>query len=364
LLLSERKVVEAKAKLEAIAAQWPRDPEIAITLGQVALADQRFADAAAQFERAALLPLPEVWSEAYRNEFAIKIFHNLAMTYGLQSRWIDIKPILGTLIHLTPDNPSYLIRLALAHYHLSEKKEAQALLEKAARMTQGATPAELLMAEVAFSAGQPIDAETAITEARKKYPDNFNVQLWHAEWMLHRGDCDEADESLAIAHRLGASSSRYWIPRGQLLMMRGEFSDAVNAFRKALEELKTEPDQTRHVAIANLLAIALTCAEQNQEATGLAEKNALENLGNPNLVGTLGWIYLKNGKIKEAEELLNHVIDMSPLLSSDLNFFIADLYRAMGNPTLADRYLEKTIEGKRGIFVMKAYASTHIDDKE
>ena len=359
LLLSERKLVEAKARLEVLAARLPRDPEVVVTLGQMALAEQRFADAAAQFERAALLAMPEAWDEKQRRKLAFSIFHHLAITYERQGRWTDIKPVLATIIQLAPKNPSYRIRLALAHLHLSETKEAKAMLEDAAGMTAGATPPELLMAEVAHSAGKPVEAKASIEEALKKYPDNSNVHLWHAEWMLLASDSDRAAVSLANANRLGESSSRYWIPRGQLLLMRGEFAGAVKAFRNALVELNKEPDKSRRIAIESLLVLALTCEpqdDQNREAIELAEKHALENSHHPNLVGTLGWVYLKRGRVAEAEQLLNRVIEMSPELSADLCFFVADLYHTMDQPDQASLFLKKASEAKGSVFLMKASA--------
>jgi tetratricopeptide (TPR) repeat protein len=364
LLLSERKLVEAKARLEVLAARLPRDPEVAVTLGQMAFAEQRFADAAAQFERAALLTMPEAWDEKQRKKLAFNIFHHLAITYERQGRWTDIKPVLATVIQLVPKNPSYRIRLALAHLHLSETKEAKAMLEDAAAMTGGATPPELLMAEVAHSAGKALEADAAIEEARKKYPDNSNVHLWHAEWMLLVGNSERAAVSLANANRLGESSSRYWIPWGQLLLMRGEFADAVNTFRNALVELNKESDKSHRIAIENLLVLALTCEQQddqNREAIALAEKHALENSHRPNLVGTLGWVYLKCGRVADAEQLLNRAIEMSPELSADLCFFVAELHQTLDQPDQASLFLKKASEAKNSVFLMKASAAKLAD---
>ena len=367
LLLSNRKLADAKSRLESLAALVPRDPQVTMTLGQVAIAEQRFADAAAHLERAALLQLPEVWSQKQRNEFASKVFQCLAMTYERQGRWADVKPILLSLVQLDPKDPSYLVRLALAHFNLSETKEAKALLENVARITGGATPAQLLLAEVAFAAGRMSEAEDAINDARKMHPANFNVQLWHAEWSLYHGKCEEAEESLSLSQQLGESSSRFWVPRGQLLLMKGEFSESVQAFRNALTQVAKENDQGREVAINNLLAIALTCAQQdpeNAEAISIAEKNALEHSTDPLLVGTLGWIYLKGGKSDEAKQLLVRAAEMSKQITSDLSFFLAELHYATNEPDTAKPFLQAAMEGSKGIFVMKACATKLAESHE
>lgn len=360
LLLSDRKLEDAKARLESLAALVPRDPQVTMTLGQVAIAEQRFADAAAQLERAALLQLPEAWTQKQRSDFAFQIFRCLAITYERQGRWADLKPILGSLIRLDHQNPSYLVRLALAHFNLSETKEAEALLENAARMTGGATPPQLLLAEVAFCAGRLPEAEAAINEARKIHNSNFNVHLWHAEWKLFHADCAEAEASLATAQRLGTSSSRFWVPQGQMHLMKGEYSQAVQAFRKALSELANENDRSREVAISNLLAIALTCSQQdlgNIEAISIAEKNAVKHATDPFLVGSLGWIYLKSGRHDEAKQLLTRAAQISNQISSDLSYFLAEFYYSANEPSIAKPFLQGAMEGTTGIFLMKASAS-------
>ncbi len=45
LLLGDRKVDDAKNRLERLAASLPHDPQVALTLGQLAIAERRFADA-------------------------------------------------------------------------------------------------------------------------------------------------------------------------------------------------------------------------------------------------------------------------------------------------------------------------------
>ncbi len=367
LLLSDRRLDEAKARLESLAALVPRDPQVAMTLGQVAIAEQRYADAAAQLERAALLQLPEVWSEKQRNEFAYKVFQNLALTYERQLRWQDLKPVIASLIRLSPKDPSHLVQLALAHVHLREIEEAKGLLEGAARLTGGATPPELLMADVAFSAGQMKDAEEAIEQARSKYPDNFNVHLWHAEWMLLHGDLTRAEESLTLSQRLGASSSTYWVPQGQLLVMKGDFAAGITAFRTALRLLEKEHDKSRRVAIEDQLALALTCSADGiptDEAIAIAEKNALENSTNASLVATLGWVYLKSGKQELAQQLLNRAMDMNSVHSANLDFFMADFYYSKGEFELAKRALQFASASKQGVFLMRVRALALLEATE
>jgi tetratricopeptide (TPR) repeat protein len=354
-LLAQRKLADAKLELELVAAKHARDPQVGLTLGQIALADGRLADAAAQLERTALLPLPSVWDVAECERFARLTLETLTLTYERQQRWSDAKSTITTLIQFAPNNPNYLIRLASAHFQLNETTQTKELLNQAAFVNGGATPADLLLAEIAFAARRFDDALAAIDEAHRKHPLNPNVHLWYAEWALVRRHWKEAEQALTRARDLGERSSRYWTPLGQLFMMKGQYDQAVPAFREALLRMSDETDRSRQCVLANLLAIALVCENADPtfaEPLAIAENNATDYPKVPDFVGTLGWLHLKCERPENAKALLLRAMELNPRISSDLSFYLADLYAALDDRVLANQFLDAALENDQGIFVL------------
>ncbi len=356
LLLSDRKLLDAKMSLERIAAATPRDPQVALTLGQVALAENRLADAASHLERAALLPIPTEWSPQQQTRFALMVFQNLAATYESQQRWQDVRAAMQVLLQLQPDEASNLARMARACYQTGEKDKANQWLRQASELMANAIPVELFHADIAFSAGNFEEVKLAIAAAMQKYPSHSNVILWNAEWLLFQGQTAEARKMLEQLKR-GETSSRFWIPMGQVELTEGNYTLAVEALDNAVELIKREFESSRKLAATeSLLAVALTCQggpANCARALKIAERLALEMAHDVQIMGIYGWVTLKNGNVEDAELLLKRAISMSPKISADLSFFLAELSHAKGESDLTRNFIRGSLEGTIGFFALR-----------
>lgn len=363
LQLKDQKLALAKSRLEKLSAAVPRDPQVALTLGQIALAEGRLADAAAQLERTSLLQLPAAWPLEQREAFARTTLDTVAVTYERQARWQDVKAILSTLIAMGDSDLQYTNRLARAHYNLGELDQTKALLTKVATRNAGALPMPLLMADLAYSSGRIDDADKAIKQAIELHPDNAEVQLWWAEWSLMSKDVEAAERALATAQQLGQNSARFSLTLGQCRLSQSNYAEAIKAFRQAALELESIKQPYRTAVATNLLALALVCSADGdqanrEEAVAIAEQNALAYSSDPMHVGTLGWIYFKLGRPAEAEPLLRRALELNAQVPSDLSFFVADFYaQASDKREVAETFLKAALESSHGIFVMRPLAN-------
>jgi tetratricopeptide (TPR) repeat protein len=363
LLLSDRQLATARGLLEEVAAGRPRDPLVGLTLGQVAVAEGRLADAAAQLEKAALLPFASAWSERQRTDTTRSILSLLATVYERQRRWQDLLPILEAVQRLAPPNASHCIRLARCHYELHDLAATHHWLTQAAHLSGGATPRDLLLAEIAFHAGRYQDAEQAILAALEKHPKHAQVQLWFCEWRLLHGDLEQAERALATVRELNSVGSRYWLLQARIAFQRGEFSEAVTGLRAAVAELADEADPQRTLSAQTLLALALVAEGSpagRAEALPLAEQSALEVPRDPFLVGSLGWIYLQCGRQAEGMLLLERTVELSAQPSADVNFFLAEYRLASEEPEAARDHLQRALQSSMDIPVMRALAKKRL----
>jgi tetratricopeptide (TPR) repeat protein len=360
LLLNDRRLTEAKVQLERLSALLSRDPQVAFTIGQLAMAELRLADAAAHLERAALLQMPSTWSPVQRAQFALGTLDTLAIVYERQSRWEDAKAVLTTLISMTQSNENYRTRLARAHYNLGDLAQAKFLLHEAVKLGAASKPVPLLLAELAYAKGDFEQASVSIQEALKADPQNTHVLLWHAEWSLFWNQLDAASQSLAAVEKIGLEASQYWIPAGQLAMMREDYTQAVSLLRNAVGELQQGADANRLASAKNLLALALVCTGNHdfrEEARAIAELNAVEFSDHPVHVGTLAWVYSKLSRHEEASLLINRAIELQSRVTSDLSFFAADiLANSEDDQAATQTFLKAALDSKQGIFVMRPLA--------
>ncbi len=360
LLLADRKVPEAKHKLEELSARQPQDAQVALTLGQVAVSENRWADAAAHFERAATMPLPNAWNEQQRKSFAWTVLDLSASVFEQQQRWADAQRMLAAVRQLSPQNPHVLIRLARTHYRMNSPDETNKLLDEVEKIDRGATPAAILRAELAFEAGRMDEAAKAIEAAEQAHAKNPLTQLWKADWRLFNRDPQGALAALDQAKALGAQASDYLLPRGQALLMKGDYASAVDILQRALEEVGKQNDLRRQATAGHLLAMALACRDSKavpQQAMDLAQRNALEFSADPVMVGLLGWLCAKRGERTEARLLLNRALDLSPHVTADLSFFLADFYaRDPQHLKEARTFLTAALDGTQGVFLMRGKA--------
>lgn len=361
LHLRAQNVPEAKQLLETLAAARPRDPQVALTLGQIALAEGRLADAGAQLERAALLPIPSNWSPPAGRRFANSTLDTLATVYERQQRWMDVKSILNALIPLGDDRLDYTSRLSRALYHLGEVDEAQRLLMHWSENSGSPLPLPLMMADLAFTCGDMQRAQEHIDSARSLHPESADVELWYAEWLLHQGEVDAASLAATAAGDKGIQDSRLWLIQAHIAMLREEYDQAETWLRQAVAELSQQPASNRLSSAMHLLSLAIACRQEPSalsEALEIAEKNALEHPRDPLFVGTLGWIYSKAGRRDEAEVLLQRALELNPQVAADLSYWVADFYSL--DPTrreLSATFLRAALEGMQGQFLMRPQAS-------
>jgi tetratricopeptide (TPR) repeat protein len=360
LLLADRKVPEAKHKLEELSARQPQDAQVALTLGQVAVSENRWADAAAHLERAATMPLPNAWNEQQRKSFAWTVLDLSASVFEQQQRWADAQRMLSAVRQLAPQDPHVIIRLARTHYRMNSPDEANKLLAEVEKLERGATPAAILRAELAFEAGRMDEAAKAIEEAEQVHAKNPLTQLWKADWRLFNHDPQGALAALDQAKELGAQASDYLLPRGQAMLMKGDYASAVDVLQSAREELGNLTDSRRQATATHLLAMALACRDSKtvpQQAMDLAQRNALEFSADPAMVGLLGWLCSRRGERAEAQLLLNRALDLSPHITADLSFYLADFYaRDPQHLKEARTFLTAALEGTQGVFLMRGKA--------
>lgn len=94
--------------------------------------------------------------------------------------------------------------------------------------------------------------------------------------------------------------------RGQVFYFTGEYQKAVDAYRAGLGIVPDDAEFNNN--------LAYTMANHLNDISGavpFAEKAAVKDPGNAGVLDTLGWLYLKTGKLPQAEEKLTRSLELS-----------------------------------------------------
>jgi tetratricopeptide (TPR) repeat protein len=164
-----------------------------------------------------------------------------------------------------------------------------------------------LLASVSIQAGQ---YDRAINECRALLLLNANVT--HAYLRLARafrlkGDWNSYVSNLERAEKLSPADVSLMAQLAAALESRGQNSDSIRLYRRALE-LKPEDPRL-------LNSLASLIVENNgdiNEARRLAERAVLKSPDEPKFMDTLGWTYYKENMTDRALQLFNRLVKQYP----------------------------------------------------
>ncbi len=351
------RINDARLALDKVAAQHLDDPQVTMTLGQVALSEKRLADAAAQVERAVNLQLPDCWSVTENHDFACCAMDTLAAVYEQQNRWKNTSPTLASLIKLNSATVGYRIRLARSQYLSGQRQEAKSTLIEAARIAKATgeldEPLVTSLALGGFSLHEN-DTDTAATLFRDAMSTNptdprpfyamarLELSLGRAESALHIIDSFQDQEM-----NIGIFDA---VP-GDANMLLGNFGQASRIY-KAILDRGPDCNVTRQAIV--LVLLGEQSNELQQEAKERAQELALQQPHDATALALLGFVHLQLGQPELAKPLLLRAVEISPQMSADVVYFLAEL--AALDPegsTDAKRLLVAARQGSRGVFLSK-----------
>src|SRR5262249_47481001 len=122
------------------------------------------------------------------------------------------------------------IEILLARAHFDEAAQilaSDASLPKAQRLTW--------LSAAQLGLGKVADAESSLKEALSWAPNDAGALLQQARLFARTDRFDAALESVDRALQQQPQRADGWLLRGNLLLQRGSFGDAVTAFRKGIE---------------------------------------------------------------------------------------------------------------------------------
>lgn len=316
------------------------------------------------------LTLAKVYEEASRFDEAVSVYEDL-----LKSRNIKDSPLANDRERRFA--VSVLLEIASIRQQAGQTEQALAAFDRMRALLPDTDPtADIQRAEFLRSNGKRAEALQGVRAARRRFPEDARLLRLEALALAETGHTEEALALLRPRLKGDASDFEEYLFMSNMLMNVGKGTEAVEAARKALSLASAEdPAQATNALIMlssaqeragdtkgaeetlrqvlakdsnnptalNNLGYFLTEHDQKlEEARGMIERALHAEPQNPSFLDSLGWVYYKLGKLKEAERYLSDAGRRNPT-SATIQEHLGDLFKKLGQQEKAQASWRKAL---------------------
>jgi tetratricopeptide (TPR) repeat protein len=227
------------AEYEILYHKWPNDIQLKKNYIQLLIQTKRFGEAR-QLDQEILKSTPgDSDALLYRSEMEIS-----------NGQLADAIPTLQTLIENAPDNSEAHYALGLAFRDQGKFGRAQEEWQKALRLNPNSRNAERAIADLAMEQGNMSALQTAATGLIRLEPASPEGYALRALSSINLKQFDQAETDIQKAIIVAPQSSYGYVQLGNLRLAQGNYGDAVQAYRSAMERNSNSVDAVRGLASA------------------------------------------------------------------------------------------------------------------
>ena len=283
---------KARQEIDTVLAIAPNNPDARYQAGYLAWTEK-------DYKRA-----QQVFDELYKaNPKDARGMIGLVETMASQNRMADAIKLLQDSISRQPDRRDF--RLALANLYVRDQRYD--------------------------------DAVKLLQELLKTEPKSGDLLLRLAETERRKGDVNAAIETFRLASQAAPADTRPLLQLGLLMDGTGRRDQAKPIYEQIL---KIQPDQP--IALNNLAFIKAEEGQDLDEALTMAQR-ARQGLPNsPDVMDTLGWIYLKKNLSDDAIRTFKELVIAAPN-SASYHYHYGMALLQKGDKPSAKRELETAI---------------------
>ncbi|HEY0173561.1 MAG TPA: tetratricopeptide repeat protein [Pyrinomonadaceae bacterium] len=304
-----------------------------------------------------LVQLANVYEEASRFDDAVTIYEDL-----LKSRNIKDTPLANERDRRLA--VSVLLEIAGLRQQAGQTQEALAAFDRMRTLLPDAdSTADFERVKFLRSHGKRAESLESVRAARKRFPEELRLLREEATTLAELGRTEEALTLLRPRLKGNAADFEEYLFMSSMLISAGRGTEAVEAARKALALASDEEpgqgtnalimlssaqeragdtkgaeatlrqvlakDADNPTALNNLGYFLTEHNEKLDEALGMIERAVRADPQNPSFLDSLGWVYFKLGKLKEAERYLSDAARLNPT-SAAIQEHLGDLFKKLG----------------------------------
>jgi tetratricopeptide (TPR) repeat protein len=345
----------ARAELEQAVRRHPGDPEPYLMFGDASIMERRVTDAEALYQKAEKLVQSFNENPLRKENFQKRVLNGLALVAEARQQWEEAEGLLRQYLKLDAKNATIHQRLGRALFQQatpSNKKYAEAYnaFVAAVKADAKAVSPDVAMGQLFEMSAQ--DAQRAKDDAkfkdhRKQAASSFQRAtsganadeksfLAAANWAIQTNQLKEAQNYADQAMKKNPKSVEARVARALVARFAGDLKTAEQLLNEAFNQ---DPGI---FGISNQLALVLIDTqdkEKRDRARQLAEMNARQYQNNAEAAATLGWVYWRLGRDRDAEQALGAVLQ-SRQLSADSAYYVATIFAERDRLADAQQFLE------------------------
>ena len=353
MYLSQGKGANAKPQMELAATENPNDPEVYFSFGVVALLEGRLTDASALLEKAALLNKPTSWSAEQKERLQIELTTGRALIGENRRDWRDADRWLTQLVELAP-NARTLERLARARLRQGKVESAVEQLRRAKGIDPKREPVEVTLATFYSESGKPDKSREVLEKAHAANPQDPRLARELAAVYMILGEDEKSYTMIKRAEQLGDDSRTRKLTTAMLARRLGKNDEAIATLEAIRREAPTDFESANQLA---LVMVELPGVTKKEAAIRLAESNARLHPKRSEALSTLGWVYFRNGRLAEAENMLR-ASTRTANFRTETAYFLARVLTHVGKTADAEiaKKTLRTMMTEPRLFVMRPEA--------
>jgi Tfp pilus assembly protein PilF len=353
------RAAEARMSLERAVLEEPADPEAYVVLATVALQEKRVTEADLLLTYAKSLLDQFEKSPTRKKALLTLTYAGLAAVAEARGDWSSMKKDLDQWLAIDKTSAVAHQRLAVALFQQKDFSKALEELKAAKELDSKVLTPEATLAVYYESSGDHTRATQWMDTALKLEPKDFATQMAAAQWAAQTEQLKVAREHAVAALAIKPDALEAKLVLGMIDLLLKDYPTAENQFEAALAQ------QPSSFVASNNLALAL-CEDNDpakqRKAVEYAEMNVRQYPKQAEAYSTLGWVYYKAGRLKEAGQCLQSALSAGQF-SPDTAFYTAKVMVAGDQPEgkkTAKQFLEAALKTK-GMFSKRAEAQALLD---
>lgn len=325
---------KARSRLDEILKEAPRDIDSLGFLLNLQVGEQEWPEAERTLAR-----LREAGADPFLTEMAEG---NLSQA---REEWTKATAAFERAARLRPEAPDPLFSLIRIELNQGRAEAARERLRKVIAAHPDQPYAHGMLGEVLLLQKDPTGSEREFREAVRLKADWPTPWLHLATLKLSQKKPSDAAKILEEGLAVNPGADELRLMRASILADAGEVDSAIREYERVLQE------KPGSVPAANNLAVLLTDRKgdpQSLERALSLTRDFEKGAGNPILLDTLGWVYVKLGRGEEAVRILRRAVAKAPDQPA-VNYHLGMAYFKRGELKEAKVHLAKAVDSK-GVF--------------
>ncbi len=344
--------------LERAANNYPTSLAVYSAFSRLAINEGRVTDSLVHLEKMQALLSEQQVSEKTKKFYTVQYIDGMIDVAMRQQRLVAARELLEKQKLNLEGNPKVMMIEAELDFREKKIEKSLAILKKLKGKFGKTRAPESVLATWYQQAGDSQEAGKWVVESASQYPEDPQVQLEYASWLVNKEDFPTASDSIGKAEAINKESGFSKNLKAKIAFAKGSYVVAQFHYEALAKANPNNFDATNMYALA-LIESADEAKRQLALEIALRNYRALPN----NLIAqaALGYIQLRLGNVEQAKAALARGAQSKRGVSPEIDFYVAAVLKELKEDIKARGVLEIALKHD-GFFLYRGPAKKMLND--